>query len=46
MTWASPMTKAGRQAQIAAILTRQDTPVHSQEELARLLGGRDRKSVV
>jgi arginine repressor len=40
MTWASPMTKAGRQAQIAAILTRQDTPVHSQEELARLLGGR------
>jgi arginine repressor len=40
VTWASPMTKAARQAQIAAILARRDTPVHSQEELARLLGGR------
>jgi arginine repressor len=40
MTWTSPMTKAARQAQVAAILARQDTPVHSQEELARLLGRR------
>jgi transcriptional regulator of arginine metabolism len=33
----SPMTKAARHAQIAAILSRPSVPVHSQEQLAELL---------
>lgn len=40
MTWASPMTKAARHAQIAAILAQPEPPVHSQEELAERLGSR------
>jgi transcriptional regulator of arginine metabolism len=40
MTWASPMTKAARHAQIAAILAQSELPVRSQEELAERLGNR------
>lgn len=36
----SPLTKAARHAQIAAILSHQSVPVRSQEELAELLGER------
>jgi transcriptional regulator of arginine metabolism len=36
----SPMTKAARHAQIAAILSRPSVPVHSQEQLAELLSER------
>ncbi len=36
----SPLTKAARHAQIAAILSQESVAVHSQEELADLLGGR------
>jgi transcriptional regulator of arginine metabolism len=36
----SPMTKAARHAQIAAILSRSSVPVHSQEQLAELLSER------
>src|SRR5215469_5856894 len=34
----SPLTKAARHAQIAAILSNKEVPVRSQEELAELLG--------
>jgi transcriptional regulator of arginine metabolism len=37
----SPMTKAARHAQIAAILSRPSVPVHSQEQLAELLAERE-----
>lgn len=40
MTTVSPATKAARHAQIAAILTRGDRPVRSQEELAERLAQR------
>ena len=40
MTTVSPATKAARHAQIAAILTRGDPPVRSQEELAERLAQR------
>jgi transcriptional regulator of arginine metabolism len=40
VTTVSPATKAARHAQIAAILTRADPPVHSQEELAEQLAQR------
>jgi transcriptional regulator of arginine metabolism len=36
----SPLTKAARHAQIAAILNQKSVPVRSQEELAELLGQR------
>ena len=36
----SPLTKAARHAQIAAILSHKSVPVRSQEELAELLGQR------
>jgi transcriptional regulator of arginine metabolism len=36
----SPMTKAARHAQVAAILSRPSVPVHSQEQLAELLAER------
>jgi transcriptional regulator of arginine metabolism len=36
----SPLTKAARHAQIAAILSQKSVPVRSQEELAELLGHR------
>ncbi len=36
----SPLTKAARHAQIAAILSQKAVPVRSQEELAELLGQR------
>ena len=36
----SPLTKAARHAQIAAILSHRSVPVRSQEELAELLGQR------
>jgi transcriptional regulator of arginine metabolism len=40
VTTVSPATKAARHAQIAAILTRGDPPVRSQEELAERLAQR------
>lgn len=40
MTTVSPATKAARHAQIAAILTRGDPPMRSQEELAERLAQR------
>ena len=40
MSIISPATKTARHAQIAAILTRADPPVRSQEELAERLGQR------